>query len=216
VEFVRAQRAVSICVQRMEEIFEHCIVHDVCISTTSRWSLTLGPVNGAVRGGDEAEEIPYLFLAEVAHRFSDIALRTRVSANGDYQDAGTPGSYLFASQEERTSSSRSCEFLRHLGPTCGYDFAEAYGAALRRISQYDRGPLAAKALVFIGDVLPHPPAYILNAENLDWKVAVRALFCKRSHVRDCESNGWATQVCAAFVVYLAAISQSLNMTSARI
>ena len=118
------------------------------------------------------------FLAEIASQFSDVTLKTRVSANGDYQDADEHGGYVFTCQEQWTSTSRSCEFLQNVGPTCGFDVPEAYEVALDRIARYDWDPLAAKALIFIGDAMPHPPSYVLNREKLDWKSGVEMLVGK--------------------------------------
>jgi hypothetical protein len=118
------------------------------------------------------------FLSELSFRFSDIVIRTRVSANGDYQDNDVAGSYLFRGQDTWTSTSASCDFLLSIGPTHGYDFAEAYEYALTEISHYSWMAEAAKALIFIGDAVPHSPGYILNTGNLDWKDAVGTLVKK--------------------------------------
>lgn len=100
-------------------------------------------------------------------------LQMRLSANGDYCDAES--AYVFMGQERWGRPDELVEFIQHVGKTYGGDLPEAYEVALHRISQYDWCARSAKALVFVADDVPHPPAYALNTERLDWRDAVRLL-----------------------------------------
>ena len=118
------------------------------------------------------------FLSEISAHFSPLVLETRLSASGDYEDADYEGGYVFKNQDSWTSAADSCRFLTSIAPTCGYDIPEAYEVAFDAIASYEWNPAAAKALIFIGDAMPHGPKYLLNARGLDWKQSVATLVRK--------------------------------------
>lgn len=59
-----------------------------------------------------------------------------------------------------------CKFVDEVSSTGGGDAPEAYELALREARFFSWDDDAAKALVVIGDEVPHPPSY--TTEKINW------------------------------------------------
>src|SRR5262249_16568289 len=66
-----------------------------------------------------------------------------------------------------------CHFVETVGPTGGGDAPECYELVLHEARDQPWSADATKALVLIGDDVPHPPAH--NPGRLDWRAEAAAL-----------------------------------------
>ena len=105
------------------------------------------------------EDIPGLKLAFIAH--------------GDYCD-GAACMKILKMTDDKT---KVYDFIRHAPSTGGGDAEECYELALHeaRSLGWTDGIDSGRALVLIGDDLPHPPDYHLNKQKLDWTSELIAL-----------------------------------------
>lgn len=112
--------------------------------------------------------------------FSQIpGLRIGLIAHGDYCDAGD--AYVIKTLPFTQNRDVIFTFISTVSPTYGGDAPECYEYALYKASEFSWRPDANRALVMIGDDVPHPPDYYLNHLHLDWLVELRKL--KRMGVR---------------------------------
>lgn len=104
--------------------------------------------------------------------FSEIeGLRFGVIAHGDYCDRDN----CISVHELSTDQTAICNFIRTAPATGGGDAAECYEMVLHRARSLNWTHGRSKALVLIGDDVPHPPQYRDNTLNLDWRNELRNL-----------------------------------------
>ena len=123
------------------------------------------------------------YLEEIRGRVQDLiqrlqadipSIRVAVIAHGDYCDA--PSSYVTKVLDLTTDVAALCDFVRTVGRTGGGDAPECYELVLRKIrKQLSWSPISRRAVVLIGDNVPHEVDYPQNKERIDWKEEVRVL-----------------------------------------
>ncbi len=102
----------------------------------------------------------------VQRLFRDIPnIRIGVIAHGDYCD----GPAVITKFDLSTDQKAICHFVRHVEPTYGGDAPEAYELVLHEARTFSWTSGKTKALVLIGDDVPHGPNYLANTKNLDWR-----------------------------------------------
>lgn len=89
-----------------------------------------------------------------------------IIAHGDYCDAGS--SYVTSKFEISDDEKAICEFVQKVGPTGGGDAPECYELVLKEAQEFAWTPDATKALVLIGDEVPHPVNE--TPGKIDWQV----------------------------------------------
>jgi hypothetical protein len=104
----------------------------------------------------------------VRRLFDEIpGLHVGVIAHGDYCDEKT--SYLLKQVELTDDESKVLAFLQGVGASGGGDAPEAYEYALHVARSMGWRTGRSKALVLIGDDVPHGPTYPQNKLKLDWR-----------------------------------------------
>jgi hypothetical protein len=108
-------------------------------------------------------------VEETARRlFRDIPnLRLAVIAHGDYCDAGS--TYVTKKFDFSSDIEAISRFIKTVGATGGGDAPECYELVLHeaRSLKWQAGNL--KALVLIGDDVPHEVIYHLNTKKINWR-----------------------------------------------
>jgi hypothetical protein len=107
--------------------------------------------------------------------FADIPnIRIAIIAHGDYGDVYvTKHTNLLADQEEL------CRFVETVGATCGSDWEECYELVLKEAhTKISWTPMSRKALILIGDAVPHAALSSRNAARIDWRTEAAALVAK--------------------------------------
>lgn len=101
--------------------------------------------------------------------FSDISdLRISIIAHGDYCDAGDP--YVIKISDFSTDEKEIIDFINNVEPTGGGDAPECYELVLNQArTKLSWKSGRAKALILIGDDVPHGPTYSGNANRIDWR-----------------------------------------------
>ncbi|MBI4434021.1 VWA domain-containing protein [Candidatus Uhrbacteria bacterium] len=110
----------------------------------------------------------------VRRLFRDIPkLRIAITAHGDYCDAKS--TYVTRTLDFSTDVEAICGFVRSVGPTGGGDAPECYELVLHeaRALQWQAGNL--KALVMVGDDVPHEKSYPQNTKRIDWRNELKLL-----------------------------------------
>ncbi|KAL4218460.1 hypothetical protein ACF0H5_023194 [Mactra antiquata] len=97
-------------------------------------------------------------------------IRIGIMAIGDYIDYNN---YVVRYTDLTSDVDTLVDFAKNVSSTTGGDAPEAYEWALRKAQQLDWSVDSAKALVIIGDELPHAPSY--TDQNLFWKDEVDVL-----------------------------------------
>ena len=106
--------------------------------------------------------------------FADIpGLRIGLIAHGDYCD----GPNCICSLALTDDRANIFDFIRNAPNTSGGDSPECYELALHvaRDLGWSPGKKTGRALVLIGDDVPHEPDFHANTNHLDWRVEVAAL-----------------------------------------
>src|ERR1700722_14874364 len=98
-------------------------------------------------------------------------IRIGIIAHGDYCDKGV--TYVTKHLALTDDVDAICRFVENVGPTGGGDAPECYELVLREAQSQPWTVAATKALVLIGDEVPHPPAH--NPGRLDWRQEAVAL-----------------------------------------
>ncbi|ELR12069.1 Chromatin Organization Modifier domain containing protein [Acanthamoeba castellanii str. Neff] len=108
-------------------------------------------------------------------------IRIGLIAHGDYYDRdklledGTP-SYVIRHLDFSSNLQTLCSFIHDTRETWGGgDGGECYELALWQSRQLSWRAGSTKALVVIGDDLPHVPSFPGNVHSLDWQAEVRRL-----------------------------------------
>ena len=110
----------------------------------------------------------------IARLFTDIpGLRIAVFAHGDYCDADT---YITRFEDLTTDQKKLCDFVKNVPGTGGGDWEECYELVLREVrTELSWQPGTQRALVMIGDAIPHGTKYGMNKQKINWKEEVAAL-----------------------------------------
>src|SRR5438067_7995473 len=102
----------------------------------------------------------------VTRLFEEIpGIRIGIIAHGDYCDQRT--TYVTRHLPLSDDVDAICRFVETVGPTGGGDAPECYELVLHEARSQPWTARATKALVLIGDDVPHPPAH--NPGRLDWR-----------------------------------------------
>lgn len=117
----------------------------------------------------------------VRRLFKDIVgLRIAIIAHGDYCDAGKP--YVTKTFDFSSDVERICRFVSQVEPTYGGDAPECYELVLNEARSLSWKAGKAKALVMIGDDVPHGPDYAQNKRHIDWRNELKLLLEMGIHV----------------------------------
>ena len=98
-------------------------------------------------------------------------IRIGIIAHGDYCDEGS--SYVTKILDLTDDQGAITRFVERVGPTGGGDAPECYELVLNQARGLSWTPGYSKALVLIGDDVPHPVSQ--NPRKLDWRAEVNAL-----------------------------------------
>jgi predicted DNA-binding WGR domain protein len=98
-------------------------------------------------------------------------IRIGIIAHGDYCDQRS--SYVTKHLELTDDVDKICRFVEQVGPTGGGDAPECYELVLHEALGQPWSAGATRALVLIGDDVPHPPAQ--NPGKLDWRNEAKRL-----------------------------------------
>lgn len=98
-------------------------------------------------------------------------LRMSIICHGDYCD----GPRAMTIHELSTNQDSLCKFVRETQATGGGDAPEMYEAVLHRARSLNWTDSSSKALVLIGDEVPHPATYPDNRDHIDWRRETEAL-----------------------------------------
>lgn len=98
-------------------------------------------------------------------------VRIGIIAHGDYCD----GDRVISRHELSTNQRTLCEFVRDVPSTGGGDAPEAYELVLNRARDFNWAEGRSRALVMIGDEVPHSATDRQNRDRLDWRTEARAL-----------------------------------------
>lgn len=126
-------------------------------------------------------------ITELAARlFRDIPnLRMGILAHGDYCDGPRVISKLDLTSEEHQVT----HFVRHVQATGGGDAPECYELALHEARSFSWSAGKNKALVLIGDDVPHGPHERQNTKKLDWRNELGLLLEAGVHVHAVQALG---------------------------
>lgn len=117
----------------------------------------------------------------VRRMFRDIpGLRIAIIAHGDYCDAGT--TYVTQIMDFSTDIKAICHFIRNVGKTNGGDTPECYEKVLHEARSLSWTAGKAKALVMIGDDVPHEKNYPQNTGHIDWRNELQLLLEAGVHI----------------------------------
>ncbi len=117
----------------------------------------------------------------VKRLFRDIpGLRVAIIAHGDYCDEGNP--YVTSALDFSNDESRICRFIENVERTFGGDAPECYELVLNQARKLNWQAGKAKALVMIGDDVPHGPTYPQNTKHIDWRNELELLLEAGIHV----------------------------------
>jgi hypothetical protein len=98
-------------------------------------------------------------------------IRIGIIAHGDYCDART--SYVTKRLDLSNDIAAICKFVEEVQPTGGGDAPECYELVLREAQNLSWTAGTNKALVLIGDDVPHPPAH--TPGKINWRDEVGKL-----------------------------------------
>ena len=112
-------------------------------------------------------------VQEVATQLLDKipGMRISIIAHGDYCDEKT--SYLMKFVDFTSDKAKIIDFVTKVGTTGGGDAPEAYEYVLREAQKLSWDSEKCRALVMIGDDVPHPADK--NPYNIDWRKEVKEL-----------------------------------------
>lgn len=142
----------------------------------------------------------------VERLFRDIpGLRVGVIAHGDYCDGPRAITVMDLSADKR----QIVEFINKVPSTHGGDAPECYELALNVARTLSWSAGKNKAVVLIGDEVPHPPTYPENKKRLDWENEARLLTEAGIHVHAVQAlaRGHAT----SFYRKLAAVTGGCHL-----
>lgn len=119
-------------------------------------------------------------LSETIRRlFRDIpGLRVGIIAHGDYCD----GARAITRFDLSDNATALCKFVETVQATSGGDLPECYELALHEARSFSWSAGKNKAVVLIGDDVPHPPSHYENKKKLDWRNELKLLVEAGVHV----------------------------------
>jgi len=130
-----------------------------CFDTTGSMSSVLGRVRAKL-------------TETVTRLLKDIPkLKIGIIAVGDYCDQDS--SYVLKKVDLTADMKALLNFVNNSGASGGGDAPEAYELGLREAKGFSWTQESSKALVVIGDEVPHPPSF--TTENIDWFQEVEQL-----------------------------------------
>src|SRR5262249_57729389 len=98
-------------------------------------------------------------------------IRIGIIAHGDYCDAGS--TYVTKHLDLTDDVKRICDFVETVQPTGGGDAPECYELVLKEAQDLHWTAGTNKALVVIGDDVPHPAAH--TPGKIDWRTELGKL-----------------------------------------
>lgn len=120
-------------------------------------------------------------VALVRRLFGDVPnLRIAIIAHGDYVDADT--TYVTKSFDFSSDEGAICRFVESVGSTWGGDAPECYELVLHEARTFQWRAGTEKALVIIGDDVPHEASYPSNKKKIDWRNELALLLEAGIHV----------------------------------
>ena len=115
----------------------------------------------------------YSCLDQVRGRLQDMiqrlqadipGIRIAVFAHGDYCDV--KDTYVTKWEDFNNDIAKLCDFVSTVGRTQGGDAPECYELVLNQVkTKLSWSANSRRALVLIGDDVPHEPSYYLNEDN---------------------------------------------------
>jgi hypothetical protein len=100
-------------------------------------------------------------------------IRIGIIAHGDYCDDLTSNTISKIDFSDKSGVDKIVNFVKTVGSTGGGDAPEAYELALRTAGGFSWTQGYSKALVVIGDEVPHPPSF--TSEKINWWTEVEKL-----------------------------------------
>jgi len=97
-------------------------------------------------------------------------IRIGIIAHGDYCDFSQ---YVISTLDLTDDAQAICTWIDNVKPSSGGDAPEAYEYALKKAKKFSWTKDYSKALVIIGDDIPHPPSY--TTKKINWFNEVDAL-----------------------------------------
>ena len=143
----------------------------------------------------------YGYLEQVRARLQDMiqrlqsdipGIRIAVFAHGDYCDSHT---YVTKWEDFSNDVQKLCKFVSGVERTGGGDAPECYELVLRQArTKLSWTPGSRRALVMIGDDVPHEASFPANKDAIDWREEVRELAVMGVSVYgvQCGNRGYAT------------------------
>lgn len=116
-------------------------------------------------------------------------LRIGVIVHGDYCDKRIAGSYVIKKLDLTTNERAIVDFVNNVGPTDGGDAEECYELVMREAQGFSWTVGSTRALVMIGDDVPHSPGEAQNYLHLDWRTELRSLMAAGVHVYAVQALG---------------------------
>jgi hypothetical protein len=124
----------------------------------------------------------------VKRLFKDIpGIRIGIIAHGDYCDARS--TYVTKMLDISDNQGKIVDFVKHVEPTDGGDFAECYELVLHEARSAAWSGGKTKVLVLIGDAYPHEPNERQNTKSLDWRNELELLLEAGIHVYAVQALG---------------------------
>lgn len=126
--------------------------------------------------------------ATIKRLFKDIPnLRVAIIAHGDYCD----GAQAITKFDFSENLEKICKFVETVRATGGGDAPECYELALHEARSFSWSAGKNKAVVLIGDEVPHEKSYAMNTKKLDWKNELKLLVEAGIHVHAVQALGRA-------------------------
>jgi hypothetical protein len=117
-------------------------------------------------------------------------IRIGIIAHGDYCDAP----WTIRKHELSTNQKSLCKFVREVEPTNGGDAPECYELVLHTVRGFNWTAGLTRALILIGDDVPHHKTDYQNTKKLDWRNEAKCLVEMGVKVYSVQalSRRWAT------------------------
>jgi len=116
---------------------------------------------------DKLQEITARLLKDIPN------IRIAFIAHGDFCEGLKKESYVIKAQDFSQNQTELIDFVKNVGKTYGDDLPEAYELALRDSLTLSWDPNHSKALIVIGDEIPHPASY--TDQDIFWRDQVAKL-----------------------------------------
>ncbi len=122
----------------------------------------------------------------IADLFRSIpGIRIGVIAHGDYGDT-----YVTKHTDLSVDQDMLCRFVETVESTCGFDYEECYELVLREAhTKVSWSGVTKKAVIMIGDALPHAALSPRNAAHIDWRKEAAELVRKGITVYSVQALG---------------------------